>query len=86
MNQEIMERIAEGLIVAQSLALANQFILMEIVRDLARTQADPNRYLAGLFEKISARMDQSPLDQEKPVDAEMRDTIERFFAKARHRL
>ena len=87
MDNESVKRIAEVLIMAQSVGLANQFFLMAIVRDLARREAAPDQYLARLFEAVSARMDQAPVeDEEKPVMVEMRDIIGGFFAKVKHGL
>ena len=76
-------QISQGVMVAQSAALANQYILMELVRTIARDAPDPHEALAGLFERVMARMDQWPLDEQgHPVEAEMRRLIETFFTRA----
>jgi hypothetical protein len=68
---------------AQAFNRANSYVLMEIVRDLARTQPDPHKYLAGMFERISARADQGAIEKEAhPVNAEFRDAVSSFFANA----
>jgi hypothetical protein len=68
---------------AQAFNRSNSYILMEIVRDIARTQADPQKYLADLFERISARADVGPIEREAhPVNAEFRNTISQFFSLA----
>lgn len=68
---------------AQAFNRANNAILMELVRDLAKTTPDPHKYLADLFERISARADKGPIEKEAhPVNAEFRDAISRFFATA----
>ena len=49
---------------------------MEIVRDIARSQTDPQKYIAGMFERISARADLWPIEREAhPVTVEFRDAI-----------
>ena len=72
--------LVEALGQAQAFNHANSYILMEVVRDLARTQADPEAYLAGMFERISARADQGLIEKEAhAVNIEFRDAISRFF-------
>ena len=76
-------RITEGLVVAQSLAFANQFVLMEVVRLLARWTSDPNQTLSTMFENISSRMDQAPIaDESEPAYAGARTAIADLFAQA----
>src|SRR5437588_13099732 len=65
---------------AQAFNRTNSFIFMEVIRDLARMSSDPDRYLAGMFERISARADQGPIEKEAhPVNAEFRAALEQFF-------
>ena len=72
---------------AQALSQANHYILLEIVRDIARTKSDPDKYIAGMFERISARADQAPLETEAhTVSAEFRLIISKFFSLAGKRL
>ncbi|MER9936507.1 hypothetical protein [Mesorhizobium sp. M0088] len=82
-----MKQVGDTLGQAQAINQANQYILMEVVRDLARASDDPDRYLSGMFERISGRADQGPIEKEAhPVAMEFRNTISLFFAKARHNL
>ena len=68
---------------AQAINKANSYILMEIVRDIARSKPDSHKYLAEMFERISARADQSPVEREAhPVQAEFRLAISTFFSLA----
>jgi hypothetical protein len=68
---------------AQAFNRANNSILMEVVRDLARTTPDPHKYIADMFERVSARADQGAIEKEAhPVTAEFRDAISRFFLTA----
>jgi hypothetical protein len=72
---------------AQAKNRATLYLLMAVVRDLARKTPDPEKYLSGMFEIISARADQSPLEAEgHVVTAEFRETIATFFTVARHGL
>ena len=72
---------------AQAFNRMSSYILMEIVRDIARAQPDPHKYLASMFERISARADKGPIEKEAhPVNAEFRNAIAQFFSKAEHNL
>jgi hypothetical protein len=78
-----LKTVGEAVGQAQAFNHAHSYILMEIVRDLARTTPDPYKYLANMFERISARADQGAIEKEAhPVTVEFRDTIARFFSKA----
>jgi hypothetical protein len=82
-----MKAMADAIGQTQALNRANSYILMEIVRDLARTTVDPHKYISDMFERISARADQGEIEGEAhPVSAEFRDQIARFFSKAAHGL
>jgi hypothetical protein len=77
---DITKLLIEALGQAQAFNRANSYILMEVVRDLARAQADPETYLAGMLERINARADQGPSEKEAhAVNIEFRDAISRFF-------
>jgi len=49
---------------AQALNRANNAIAMEVVRDLSRMAPDPERYIADMFERVSARADQGAIEKE----------------------
>ena len=84
---EWVKRIVDSLGQAQAINRANHFILAEVVNDMARQSKDPEKYLATMFERISARADRTPIEKEAhPVNAEFRWTIETFFSLARKRL
>lgn len=75
--------ITEGLVAAQSIALANQFILKEVVLFLASSKDEPRQALATMFENISSRMDRAPIKVEaEPTYAGARTTISDLFAQA----
>ena len=80
---EIIRNITEALGQAQAINQVNNYILVEIVCDLAKTTPDPHKYLANMFERISARADQGPVEQEAhKVNAEFRLKLSTFFATA----
>jgi hypothetical protein len=84
----VVKRISDAVGYTQALALANQFILLEIVRDIALTTEAPDDYLASKYERVMARWEQAE-DLDKPehaVSVQWRETVARFFVKARHRL
>jgi hypothetical protein len=82
-DDDFFQKVNEALIASQSRMLAHHYILTEVVYDLARTQPAPKKYLANMFERVSARMDQTPIEEEAPpVNAAMRDVVARFFSKA----
>ena len=66
----------------QSRVMANQFILMEIVRDLARTQPDPQRYVASLYERVIGRAEQKPIEKQGKFDANFREAVDAVILKA----
>jgi hypothetical protein len=82
-----LREVAETLGQEQAFSLANSYILMEIVRALALASPDPHKYLADMFERVSFRADQGPIDGEShPVTAQFREAIAQFFSKAGHQL
>lgn len=79
----MFKEMGDAIGIAQAIALGTQFILLEVVRELAKTQPDPHAFIAGLFEKVSARLDQMPIEEEsRPATIEMRRSISTFFSKA----
>ena len=86
-DDDFFQKVNEALIVSQSRMLAHHYILTEVVYDLSRTQPDHKRYIANMFERVSARMDQGAIEDEaRPVTAGMRDVVARFFRTAGQRL
>ncbi|MGQ2909342.1 MAG: hypothetical protein ACT6QU_15485 [Aliihoeflea sp.] len=68
---------------AQGANLAQNYILHEILCDLARRSPDPEKYLSSMFERVSARADQGDVENEgHPVTVEFRWTVENLFKHA----
>ena len=83
----VIEHMGDALAGAQAGVRAAQYVLMEVVRDLARNTQDPQAYLATMFERISERADQYPLENEAhPSTGEFRASLARFFHVARQQL
>lgn len=75
--------VTEGLVFAQSLALANQFVLKEVVLFLASSTNDPRQALSTMLENINSRMDRAPIAVEgEPTYAGARTAIADLFAQA----
>lgn len=70
----------------QGRVLANQFILYEVVRTLARQSEDPQRFAAELFDRVCSRADQLMVPGEKSASASAREAIDTFFSKVRQNL
>lgn len=82
-DDEVLRALIDAVGQGQGITQALEFILMEIVRDIARSQPDPQKYLANVFERVSARADQRPIEHEAhPVYAEFRETVSMFFSQA----
>jgi hypothetical protein len=83
-EQDLIDGLIQALAHTQGSALALNFILMEVVRYLARQSGDPEKFLSGLYDGIYARLDNAPVAKAvKQAELDMQDTIDRFFANAR---
>jgi hypothetical protein len=77
---EMIKSVGDALGQAQARNRAYHYLLTEIVRLLAKQSDDPRAFLAQMFELISARADQAPLETEGDlVSAEFRRVIADFF-------
>ncbi|WP_158814181.1 type II toxin-antitoxin system HicB family antitoxin [Methylocapsa sp. S129] len=79
-----LEKLADCIRHTQAVSLANNYLLAEIVRDLADGARNRHDYLAGMFERISARADQLPIErQSNPiiVSGLFREELSKFFAQ-----
>jgi hypothetical protein len=77
-----LEKIIATLAEMQAVNLANHYLLAEIMRDLADTARNRHDYLAGMFERISARADPLPIDgRAQELNASFRETLSKFFAE-----
>ena len=75
------EKIADSVREARAVALANNYVLAEIVRDLADDARNRHDYLAGMFARISARAERSPIEgPPNGLSALFREELSKFFA------
>lgn len=66
----------------QASSIVYHWITSELLRDLARTQPDPRKYLSSVFERVMSRQDQRPPDKWGQADANIKDKVERLFRQA----
>jgi hypothetical protein len=65
-----------------ALNLVNSDPLAEIVRDLADAANDRHDYLVRMFERISARADQLPIERQSLLTSDLfREELSKFFAQ-----
>ncbi|NBC31360.1 MAG: hypothetical protein GVY13_01665 [Alphaproteobacteria bacterium] len=70
----------------QSRVMANQFILVELISDVAKAQPDSKKYLDSLYERVIARQEQRPLKEQGKSDENFREAVTNMFSKAARRL
>jgi hypothetical protein len=77
-----LEKIADSMREARALALANNYVLSEIVRDLADDARNRHDYLADMFARISAHAERSPIEGPPyGLSASFREELSKFFAR-----
>lgn len=79
---EWLNGLIKAVAVEQARSMVQHFILRDLVIQLARGQADPDAYVAAMFERISILVDQCELAGKPEVEAEMRWYTESFFTQA----
>lgn len=81
--QKVMPQIAQ----LQYAMAADQFLLVELLQDLARTKPNPAQYLDGLYERVLARWEQSDLHPElSKVESLFREALNNRLVIARRTL
>ena len=86
MDQELLGQLSEGIVFAQAKALANEFIVMEIVGALARATNDPQAFLGDLSRRVNVRVEHFPIGQDEPLGVELRHSIRDFFSRVKEQL
>ena len=76
--EKALKPISDAIIRAEARNQTNSYLLAAIIRERAQSFDDPHRYLADLFERVSTRMDQWPIETD-PLQIEIHSTIEKFF-------
>jgi hypothetical protein len=81
--RDVMPQIAH----LQYAVAADQFLLVELLQDLARTNSNPAAYLDGLYERVLARWEQSaPTPEQSKLDAMFREALNNRIMAARDAL
>lgn len=66
----------------QATSIALQYIQTETLRDLARTQPDPRKYLSNVFDRVVGRLENRPPEKWGRLDSSIQQSIERIFKHA----
>jgi hypothetical protein len=75
--------VVETLATVQGSGLATYHILLELVIGVARAQPNPSAFIKGMYESVSAKLDQTPLEMAtKRASSEERETLSTFFSVA----
>jgi hypothetical protein len=82
-HEESFKLLVDALINTQGTGLAVYHILLELVIRMAQIQPDPSVFIKSMYESVSAKIDQIPLETQKKraSDAE-RETLSTFFSVA----
>ena len=83
MDQEDLKLLIDAVVQTQGSGQAVCHILLELVIRISRTQPDRSGFLKGMFESVSAKIDQvSNETAKKRAHAEERLTLSTFFSVA----
>jgi hypothetical protein len=82
----VEQRIVDSVRHMHALTLVNNYVLAEIVRDLAVAANNRHDYLVRVFERISARADQLPVEKlSHRIGDLFREKLSEFFAQVAER-
>jgi hypothetical protein len=78
----VEQKIVDSVRRTHALNLVNNYLLAEMVRDLADVAKNRHDYLVGMFERISARADRLPIDRQSHLTNDLfREEVSKFFAQ-----
>jgi hypothetical protein len=83
------QAVMDAVVAAQGMALSTQYIIRELLIDVARLHSSPDRYLTDLYDRVSRISDPSDGDLNKPerkVYGATRDWLSDIFAGALKRI
>ena len=86
MDEEELAGIRAGLLAAQAIAISAQYVVRELMVEVAHLHPDPDRFLTTLYDRVADRLDRSLERQPKQALAEARDYVGAMFRDARARL
>jgi hypothetical protein len=76
-------KLAEAFFMTQGQNFAIYDILLDFTANIAADQSNPSAFLKAMFERISAKIDNQPIETErKTASAWRRETIATFFSVA----
>jgi hypothetical protein len=77
-----LEKIVDSVRDARAAALANNYVLAEIVRELADSARNRHDYLADMFARIGAHAERLPIEgPPHDLSALFREELSKFFAR-----
>jgi hypothetical protein len=81
-EDDFLNQMSDALITAQAIAFAACHTVREMMLDVARLHPDPERYLTGLFDRVSDRLDPVKPYMAKEMAGLARDQIGAMFRDA----
>jgi hypothetical protein len=83
MFRNVMPRLAQ----LQYAVAADQFLIVELLQALARTNPNPGQYLDALYERVLTRWEESDITPEQSkMDAMFREALNKRIIEARNAL
>lgn len=79
---EVLRKLREGAMLAQSEATAARQVTQELLIDLAKLQPDPDGYVRDLYDRVCERVDPLRRGGEKGAMGDARLLIDQMFRKA----
>lgn len=80
---DLLATLRDGIIVAQAVAQSAQYVIRELMVDVARREPDPAAYLKDLFDRAATRLDPPAGQQSQKRSAgEARDYLGAMFRDA----
>lgn len=79
---EWLNGLIKAVAVEQARSMVQHFIMRDLVIQIAQAQPDPNSYVAAMFERVSALVDQCEMAEKPDLEAEMRWYTDQFFTQA----
>jgi len=83
-----VEQLADSVRRTEAIALANRYVLREILRDLADSARNRHAFLADMFDRIGAQADRLPIESRSDpaiVGGLFREELAKFFAEVARR-
>jgi hypothetical protein len=78
----ILNALTDSVRRAEATTEANSLLLAEIVRDLADAARDRHEYLAGMSQRVTLRLDRSPIDKKPAWLCDLpREELSKLFAE-----